>query len=168
MHQSTRIFIAVLLVVAIVAAVLTVESLRRSSPTSQAGQPMVTLAPGAVPINVDGVLTGGFSLQDLDQLEQVSFVDAEDGKEQRGWLLRDVLLLHLDPENLAPDTHVIVRSSSRGKSVELAWSEVEDRTNMVMLDLSNKGTLKLVSLLERLDTREEWIQDVDGIELEQP
>ena len=37
-----------------------------------------------------------------------------------------------------------------------------------MFDLSNRGTLKLVSLLPKLDTRDEWIQDVDRIEINTP
>lgn len=37
-----------------------------------------------------------------------------------------------------------------------------------MFDLSNRGTLKLVSLLEKLDTRDEWVQDVDKIEMTSP
>jgi hypothetical protein len=39
---------------------------------------------------------------------------------------------------------------------------------MVMFDLSGRGTLKLVSTLERLDVRDEWVQDVDKIEVTQP
>ena len=39
---------------------------------------------------------------------------------------------------------------------------------MVLFDLSNRGTLKLVSLLEQLDTRDEWVQDVDRIEVVSP
>jgi hypothetical protein len=34
-----------------------------------------------------------------------------------------------------------------------------------MFDLSGRGTLKLVSVLERLDVRDEWVQDVDQIEV---
>jgi hypothetical protein len=34
-----------------------------------------------------------------------------------------------------------------------------------MFDLAGRGTLKLVSVLERLDTRDEWVQDVDRIEI---
>lgn len=168
MRQPTRILIAAALIVALIAAVLTVENLRRASSTPQAGQSEPALAPGAVPIVVDGVLTAGFSPQDLDQLDEVSFIDSEEGKKQQGWLLRDVLLLHLDPESLGLEARVTVRSSSRDKSVDLTWAEVEEEDNMVMLDLSDKGMLKLVSLLEQLDTREEWIQDVDSIELELP
>jgi len=35
-----------------------------------------------------------------------------------------------------------------------------------MFDLAGRGTLKLVSKLERLDIRDEWVQDVDRIEVE--
>ncbi len=45
---------------------------------------------------------------------------------------------------------------------------MEAEQNMVMFDLSNRGTLKLVSLLEKLDTRDEWVQDVDRIEVANP
>jgi len=45
---------------------------------------------------------------------------------------------------------------------------VNDRENMVMFDLSNRGTLKLVSLLEKLDMRDEWVQDIDRIEVRNP
>ena len=57
-------------------------------------------------------------------------------------------------------------SSSRGKTAELTWAEVDESTNMVMFDLATRGTVKLVSLLEKLDTRDEWVQDVDKIEIE--
>jgi hypothetical protein len=61
-----------------------------------------------------------------------------------------------------------VSSSSRGKSVDLSWEQVERTENMVLFDLSGRGTLKLVSLLEQLDIRDEWIQDVDRIEVIMP
>jgi hypothetical protein len=59
-----------------------------------------------------------------------------------------------------------VSSSSREKTAQLTWEEVEDPANHVMFDLSGRGTLKLVSVLERLDVRDEWVQDVDKIEIE--
>jgi hypothetical protein len=80
-------------------------------------------------------------------------------------LLRDVLLLHVAREDLA-DTRISVSSSSRDKSAQLTWAEVDEAANMVMFDLSGRGTLKLVSLLEKLDVRDEWVQDVDKIEIE--
>jgi len=45
---------------------------------------------------------------------------------------------------------------------------VDQPENYVMFDLSNRGTLKLVSVLPSLDTRDEWVQDVDSIEVANP
>jgi hypothetical protein len=158
MSQRVRVLIAFGALVVLVVAVLGVEALRRSS-----AEP--TLAPGSIPIYLDGKLTGGFVPDDLAALAQVSFVDAEEGKTQEGWLLRDVLLLHVKESKLKPETRIVVTSTSRDKSVELTWAEVDDPANWVMFDLSGRGTLKLVSVLERLDVRDEWVQDVDKIEI---
>ena len=158
MSQRTRILLVIGVLVVLVAAVLVVEAVRRAS-----AEPM--LAPGSIPIYVDGKLVGGFVPDDLATLEEVSFVDDEEGKTQQGWMLRDVLLLHVQESKLKPETRIVVTSSSRGKSVELTWAEVDDPSNWVMFDLSGRGTLKLVSVLERLDVRDEWVQDVDKIEV---
>jgi hypothetical protein len=158
--QKTRIIVAVAVLIILIGAVLGIEALRRN-----AGQP--TMAPGSIPIYLDGQLAGSFSPTDLESLEQVSFVDAEEGKTQEGWLLRDILLLHLDRDDLQAETPIRVISHSRDKSAELAWAEVDDPANWVMFDLSSRGTLKLVSVLERLDVRDEWIQDVDEIQIGQ-
>jgi hypothetical protein len=144
--------------IVLIATVLIVEAVRRAS-----AEP--TLAPGSIPIYVDGKLVGGFVPDDLTALEEVSFVDDEEGKTQQGWLLRDVLLLHVKESQLEPETRIVVTSSSRDKSAELTWAEVDDPANWVMFDLSGRGTLKLVSVLERLDIRDEWVQDVDRIEV---
>lgn len=158
MTQTKRIFIALAVVVVLAGVVLGIEAIRRS-------QIEPTVAPGSIPIYVDGKLMGGFTPDDLGELEQVSFVDAEEGKAQEGWLLRDVLLLNLQKSKLKPDSLIVVSSSSRDKSAEVTWSEVDDPANWVMFDLSGRGTLKLVSVLERLDVRDEWVQDVDRIEV---
>ncbi len=34
-----------------------------------------------------------------------------------------------------------------------------------MFDLSNRSTLKLVSVMPTLDEREEWVQDTDRIDI---
>jgi hypothetical protein len=165
--QNKRIVIAVVVLVVLIGAVLGIEALRR-----QASQPATgaeaTLVPGAIPIYLDGRLVAGFSPEDLEAMEKVSFVDDEEGKTQEGWLLSDVLLLYLDRDQLEPDTPIVVSSSSRDKRAELTWAEVEDADNWVMFDLSGRGTLKLVSVLERLDIRDEWVQDVDKVEVGVP
>ena len=162
-----RFGIAVLLVLA--AAVVGIETLRRSAGGStQASEGLPTAMPGGIPIYLDGQFMGAFSPPDLEEMEMVSFVEAEQGMTEEGWLLRDVLLLHVKERALQPDTIVIVSSSSRDKSAQLTWAEVDDPANWVMFDLAGRGTLKLVSVLEKLDTRDEWVQDVDLIELTSP
>jgi hypothetical protein len=161
MSQRTRILIAIVLLIVVSAGVLGVEAWRRAS----AGRAEPELAPGSIPITVDGKLVAGFVPADLEGLTKVSFVEPAEGVTQEGWLLRDVILIFVDTDELKADSSIRVSSSSRDKSATLTWSEVKDPANWVMFDLSNRGTLKLVSVLESLDTREEWVQDVDRIEI---
>jgi hypothetical protein len=158
MSQRTRILIAVIVVVALIGLVLGVEFLRRQASTGD-------LEPGSIPIYVNGALVGAFLPTDLGGLTEVSFVDDEEGKTQQGWMLRDVLLLYLNPDALA-STEITVSSSSRDKAVTLTWAEIDTSDNMVMFDLSGRGTLKLVSKLEGFDVRDAWVQDVDRIDIE--
>jgi hypothetical protein len=158
--NRTRAIIAIAVIVAVAALVLGVDLWQRSVSTSPEA--------GSIPIYVDGRLAGRFMPADLEEMNKVSFVDAEEGKTQEGWMLRDVLRLRLGESTLRPETVVVISSSTRDKSAELTWAEVDDPANMVMFDLSGRGTLKLVSTLERLDVRDEWVQDVDKIEVTQP
>ena len=162
MTQRTRIVIALALLLAIVLAVFAVDWLRQQN----AARAQATLPPGAVPIYLDGKLRGGFQPTDLERLQKVSFTEPAEGKVQEGWLVRDVLQLYIDIGKLKPASSITVSSSSRGKSAELTWAEVGNPANWVMFDLSNRGTLKLVSTLEKLDEREEWVQDADRIEVQ--
>jgi hypothetical protein len=146
----------------------TVTQVAASMPATQVAESEPTLMPGSIPIRLDGQLVGSFSPADLDRLEKVSFVESQEGKKQEGWLLRDVILLHVDSEKLKADSLITVSSRGRNKSAQLTWAEVDEPANLVMFDLSNRGTLKLVSLLEKLDTREEWVQDADQIEITSP
>ncbi len=158
MSQRKRIGIAVLILLVIGGGMLAIDLLQRKT---------AVVAPGSVPIYHRGQLIAAFMPDDLARLARVSFVDAEEGKTQDGWLLRDVILLYLDADVLRPDTAISVSSSSRQKVITLTWAEVDERANMVMFDLSGRSTLKLVSArIERLDTRDEWVQDVDKIEVE--
>ena len=168
MNQRSRILVAVAILVALISVVLATDLVQRASSPQVAGEGEPTLAPGSIPLRLDGKLVGSFSPTDLEQLDQVSFVDAEEGKTQEGWLLRDVILLHVKAGKLEPESRVVVSSSSRGKTVELSWAEVKDPANWVMFDLSGRSTLKLVSVLERLDVRDEWVQDVDSVEISSP
>jgi hypothetical protein len=154
-----RVILVIGIIILIGALVLGIDLLRRRAQES-------SIPPGSVPIYVDGKLIAAFTPDDLEQLEKVSFVDAEEGKTQEGWMLRDVLLLHIAEADLSPKTSITVSSSGRDKSAQVTWAEVSDAENMVMFDLANKGTLKLVSKLARLDVRDEWVQDVNRIDVD--
>jgi hypothetical protein len=149
--------IAVGILLAMAGLVLGVDRIRRIRPAE--------LPPGSVPIYVGERLIGAFVPADLEGLEQASFVDAEEGKTQEGWLLRDVMLRHVSPDALRPDTVLVVSSTSRDKSARVTWEQADDSENYLLFDLSGRGTLKLVSRLEGLDTRDTWVQDVDRIEV---
>ena len=160
MSQKRRILLAVLILCVLVAAILGVDAFSRLRTASAPEAP-----PGSIPIYLDGRLVGNITAADLEPVGKVSFVDATEAVEQSGWLLRDVLLLRVTQDTLRPETLIKVSSSSRGKSAQVTWAEADDPANRVMFDLSNRGTLKLVSLLEKLDTRDEWVQDTDRIEV---
>lgn len=159
-----RLILAAVLLLCFVLVVFGVEMVRRQAFANSAAA-SGELEPGSIPLYFQDRLIAGFAPADLEGMAQTSFVDVEDGKTQEGWLLRDVLLVFIDPDQLTDSTPIVVSSTSRDKQVKMTWQEVKDRDNMILFDLSGRGTLKLVSLLERLDVRDEWVQDVDLIEV---
>ena len=116
MDQKKRIIIAVIVLLVIVGGVLGVDTLQRQKAASQAPADM---PPGSIPIFVDGGFVASFVPDDFSQLQSASFVDAEEGKTQDGWLLKDVLLLYVQPNKLKADTQITVSSSSREKAKTL-------------------------------------------------
>lgn len=165
MDQKKRILMAGIILVVILGIVLGVDYLQRQQVAKEAP---ANMPPGSIPIYVNGDFVGSFVPDDLSQLPAASFVDAEEGKTQDGWLLRDVLLLYLGEDNLQDQSQVTVSSSSREKSKTLTWAEVENKENNVLFDLAGRGTLKLVSTIPGFDIRDSWIQDVDKIEITSP
>jgi len=165
--QRTRILIGVLILFLILGVFIGIDYVQYWKVTAAQETPL-DVPDGSIPIYVKDDLVATFTLDDLDHLRLESFVEAEEGKTEEGWMLRDVLLLHVNEELLSPDTVIIVSSTSRGKSAQLTWAEVREIEHMVLFDLSGRGTLKLVSRLDKLDTRAEWVQDVDKIEIETP
>jgi hypothetical protein len=71
----------------------------------------------------------------------------------------------VDEDSLQAETQITVSSSSREKAKTVSWTAATDPETIVMFDLSNKGTIKFVSNIPGLDTRDAWVQDVDKIEV---
>lgn len=161
MNQKKRVFLLIAGLIVVIAIMFSIEYWRGLNQAKSE----IDLLPGEIPIYWNGKFERGFSVEALVNLSEVSFLDAEEGKTQEGWMLKDVLLLFYKPNQFGEDSQIIVTSTSRQKSEQLSWMEIMDEKNMVMFDLSGRGTLKLVSLLERLDIRDEWIQDVDKLEI---
>jgi hypothetical protein len=157
--------LAILLIIS--GLVLGLDALRARS-LVEAGSGQVTLLPGSIPIYLNGRMLVAFSPADLESLKMASFVEPAEGKTEEGWLLYDVIRLYLLEDFLDARVKVKIISSSRDKSMELTWAEIADQSNMVMFDLSGRGTLKLVSKMAGLDDRDEWVQDVDRIEVNTP
>jgi len=162
MNQKKRILLLLGGLAAIIAVMFVVEYIRG---ISQANNSDGELQPGDVAIYWNGKLDLGFSAADLETLEKVTFTDKEDQKIQEGWLLKDILLNFYTNDQFSEDTVIRVSSSSRSLSATVIWDEVLNDKNFIMFDLSGRGTLKLVSVLERLDVRAEWVQDIDKIEI---
>ena len=160
MNQRNRIIIAVVVILALVGLILGVDAIRRQQASEK-------IPAGSIPIYLDGDFVASFVPENLDEIEMVSFVDAEEGKTQEGWLLVDAIQLYVK-DGLSPETEITVSSSSRDKYKTLTWAEIENPDNIVMFDLANKGTLKLVSDMPGFDIRDVWVQDVDKIEIISP
>lgn len=165
MSQKKRILLAVILIIVLIAAVLVLESFRAKIIAKDRD---VSLNPGDIPVYMDGELLAAVNSEDLADLQMVQFTDAEQGKVQEGWLVMDIMEKYFETRHFSDSLKFVISSSSRNKSIALTWDEIAEPENMVMFDLSGRGTLKLVSKLEKLDIRDEWIQDVDKIEIIEP
>jgi hypothetical protein len=163
--KKPRLILALLLIAGIVAVVLGVTFIQRQVAMQPAGT-STPLPPGSVPIYLDGEFMGAFTPHFLSRLPTAQFTDVYEEKLQDGWMLSQVVLQVIPQGELNPQAVVVVSSSSRDKSAQVSWAEVIDPANFVMFDLSNRGTLKLVSVLPALDGRNEWVQDVDRIEIQ--
>ena len=165
--NKSRLLLVLLLIVGIVVIVIGVTSVQRLLVAQPSGT-STPLPAGSIPIYLNGEFLGAFTPHFLDRLPTAQFTDVYEEKPQEGWPLSQVILAVVPQRKLDPQALVIVSSLSRDKSAQLTWAEVEDPANFVLFDLSNRGTLKLVSVLPNLDGRNEWVQDVDRIEIQTP
>jgi hypothetical protein len=166
MSTSRRIVIAIVILVFVIGSILVIQSFRRGGHLYRicnAGEKK--FSEGCILLSSGGKKLADFCRKNSEGLKKTAFRDKKENKLQEGWLLRDVILLYVKKEDMSPDTLVRIASSSRGKKAEVRWKDISDEQNRVLLALTKQGTLKLVSVMKDLDAREQWVQDVDKIEV---
>ena len=169
MSTAKRIVIGIAILVLLVAGILVIESSRRGGNLYRLLREGTERFSGeCIPVYSGTDLVAKFCNGNASRLAKRSFLDKTDKKPQEGWLLRDAVLLSFKKEEMKPGTRVRVSSSSRRKSAEIAWKDVENEANLVLLAPTKNGTLKLTSNMPGLDTRDKWVQEVDRIEIVRP
>jgi hypothetical protein len=167
MSQKTRILIVVGALL-LIAAILTVYGFATQRQTAQA--PVATPQPGMIHLYVDGVFVANVSPDDMKKLAPASFTDKEQGKPQGGWWLRDILRLYVKESQLAPQSKITVTGSRKGtekKSASVTWAETLDPANNLAFDLAGDGqSVKFASTMDRLSTRDQWVQGVAQIDIQ--
>jgi len=164
MDSKKRIILAVVILIAVTAVILVIDSFQRGG-TLYRYFTTGEFSGNCVPIYAGTVERARFCSSDAEKLTSFSFTDKSEQKLQQGWFLCDIIKLYLKDNELGPKTTVTVESTARKKKAELRWKDLADRSKMVILAVSRQGTLKLVSTMEGLDSREQWIQEVDRIEV---
>ncbi|MEA4812021.1 MAG: hypothetical protein VB108_05590 [Anaerolineaceae bacterium] len=163
MLQPKRYLFGILFIIGMVALVIGGEFVRAGLQTKTLGQ-----TSGPVQFYLDGIWRSSLNEKAFQSLKKYSFKDVEEGKLQEGWMASDLILVSLDIKALPNDAILLFTSSSRGKSIALSWAEVKEPSNQILFTLSGRGTIKLASTYEKLNQREEWIQDMDKVEISLP
>ena len=117
---------------------------------------------------VDGAFVANVSPADMKAPPAASFKDKEEGKDQDGWWLRDVIRRYVQESRLAPQSNITVTGTRQGtKTTAVTWAEALEPANNLALDLAGDGqSVKLASTLDRLSTRDSWVQGVTQIEVQ--
>jgi len=166
MSQKKRMLIVILVMISLMAALIVYNAVMRNRIGS--GPSNVPL-PGMISLFIDGVFRTQIMPADLDQLTMSSCNESEQGKTLKGWLLRDVIMLYVDTSSMGDYSEIAVfgaRDKRGDKAVTLTWKDVSDPATHVLLHPSKDGqSLKLVSTMDQLDTRDEWVQGVMRIDI---
>jgi hypothetical protein len=165
MSQKTRVLI-VAGALALIAVVLAVYGLVAQRQTTNA--PTSTPQPGMIHLYVDSTFVANVSPADMKNLSAASFKDTEQGKEQGGWWLRDVIRLYVKESRLSPQSKITVTGTRQGtKTTTVTWAQALDPANNIALDLASDGqSVKLASTMAGLNTRDQWIQGVTRIDIQ--
>ena len=121
MNQKTRIFIAIAIIVVLTVAVIGIERIRGQRIAAEID---ASLEPGDIPVFWNDSLRAAFSPTDIESLPSASFIDAEEGKTQEGWLFKDVLLTYFkEGQFIAEFTLMPQTVYGTGEKIKIATDE---------------------------------------------
>ena len=167
MSHKVRIAFVVSVIVAI-AVSLGIQGWRQSQIVVSNESP----AKGRIHIYYHGSFVANLNPADLPDLEPGSFKDLEENKTQEGPWLKDIVTLYID-RAIKDSELVTVRglrsTTGEEKEITLTWAQVADGDNNVICDVAGSGdSIKLVSTLPELDTRDEFVQGIIRIDIDKP
>ena len=125
---------------------------------------------GMIHLYVDGAFRANLDPSQIMALPEASFIDEEEGKTQSGPWLKDVIALHVGERELQAGSTIrtqgIRRQGGEAREAVVTWGQALDESSHLLLDIAGSGdSLKLVSTLSGLDTRDTWVQGVARLDV---
>ena len=85
-------------------------------------------------------------MSELEGLPAHSYEDVlGSGTNDSGPLVRDVILLRINPSELSNDTMIRFESSLTLQERTLSWAELANESKLYILDFTKRGTVKFTS-----------------------
>ncbi len=167
MSQKTRMFIVI---IALVLIAVFLAGIGFISQTQTAQAPATTPQPGMIHLYLDGTFVANLMPTETQKLPAASLVDKEQGKTQNGYWLKDVVRLYVKETALMPTSKITVtgvRQGTEKKSATVTWAETLDPSNNLLFSPSNDGSsVKIAATMDRLSTRDNWIQGLTQIDVQ--
>lgn len=100
----------------------------------------------SISISYEGTDRERIRMSELEGLPEHSYEDVlGSGTNDSGPLVRDVILLRIDPSELSNETMIRFESSLTLQERTLSWAELGNESNLYILDFTKRGTVKFTS-----------------------
>ena len=139
MERKSALIVLAIIVVVIVLSVAAWEFVLRDMFASEETE--YSIAISYLGANRDSV-----RMSELEELTAYSYPDVlGSGTNDSGPLVRDVILLRVDASELTNDTMICFESSLTLQERTLSWGELNNESNLYILDFTKRGTVKFTS-----------------------
>ena len=100
----------------------------------------------SISISYQGADRERIRMSQLEGLPEHSYEDVlGSGTDDSGPLVKDVILLRIDPSELSNDTMITFESSLTLQERTLSWAELANESKLYILDFTKRGTVKFTS-----------------------